>query len=233
MLDAFQTGGSSPPALRAGEANLNPITPVDHADPAASAAADGDTEPRAPRDPKHKTAIVPGEYDHVALASGNTTLLREAHATPCIRAEAQALLMELAGLHGVSGLLVRFTSPRGLAGFAPVYRRERYMWPNGRATYRHIHQGEAPCVWLPRVPMEPGGDWYARLRVGLVLHEFAHHLEDDSDFDVETGCAVAGPAHGPCFVTALDKLVAWWAESRRSVARRAMTSITSSASAHR
>jgi hypothetical protein len=67
--------------------------------------------------------------------------------------------------------------------------------------------------------MEPGRDWYGRLRVGLVLHEFAHLLADDSgDYDPETGFVVAGPDHGPCFVMTLDKLVAWWAESRRAVA---------------
>jgi hypothetical protein len=67
--------------------------------------------------------------------------------------------------------------------------------------------------------MEAHGDWWARLRVGLVLHEFAHILADDyGDYNPETGFCDPGPDHGPCFVAALDRLIAWWLEVRQSAA---------------
>ena len=75
---------------------------------------------------------VPGEYEHVALASENVAVMREAHATPCTRDEARAMLVELAGLHSVSGLLIRFTSPWGRAGSTPVHRRSQHALPSGQ-----------------------------------------------------------------------------------------------------
>jgi len=165
--------------------------------------------------------IVPGEYEHVALESGNVTLMREAHATPCTRDEARAILAALAAKHGLPDLRIRFGSSKfGRGGRRALYRRltvpvKRYRLVQLEAgpsyeTYDDFQcrkewvedtQGRlvrVPWVSLPKVPMELGGDWFGRLRVGLVLHEFAHAM-------------VPEPGHDRDFTARFDKLLADWA----------------------
>jgi hypothetical protein len=72
-----------------------------------------------------------------------------------------------------------------------------------------------PYISLPSMPMIQSWSIYARtkrgrlyrtscLRVGLVLHEFAHVLD-----------ALAGRrGHGSHFVATLDSLVAWWRDQQ-------------------
>jgi hypothetical protein len=85
----------------------------------------------------------------------------------------------------------------GPASGKPRYRMEKVRLENGCMKL-------VPYIGLPRVPMVNGVWWSVKgscLRVGLVLHEFAH---------VMSACKVGGKGHGPVFVNTLDLLVAVW-----------------------
>jgi len=72
----------------------------------------------------------------------------------------------------------------------------------------YTNTGSVPFVSLPRESMTAGGEWWgvtsgkrprytSRLRVGLVLHEFAHVMNPRD-------------GHSPAFIARLDMLVADW-----------------------
>ena len=65
---------------------------------------------------------------------------------------------------------------------------------------------------LPSVPLAPGGHWLGRLRVGLVLHEFAHVMVmADAAFD--SPVISEDYLHGRVLTDALDRLIAAWRAS--------------------
>jgi len=173
---------------------------------------------------------VPGEYDHVARASADVEALRRAHATPITRDEATRMLHRLAAQHlpaaDALSLVIRWGTRRGRGGrMAPRKRVLRtYVdgspvlhWRTGKPRYRVAQTGPSvPFVSLPSTLMPaPGlveatrvtrsGRRYSTmcLRVGLVLHEFAHVMN-------------ARDGHGPAFVARLDSLVAAWATEHTS-----------------
>jgi hypothetical protein len=154
--------------------------------------------------------LCPGEYNWVARQSRSLAALRRAHETPCARAEAEAMICALARqmLPAADALALRILwgTRRGRGGVLVERKREiRYVCPlTGRPKYRMRRTGRlAPYISLPRIPMVAGGPWLvegsSRLRVGLVLHEFAHVLTFDDD-----------RSHGEIFTAALDDLVERW-----------------------
>jgi len=162
----------------------------------------------------------PGEYAWVARESRDIAALRRAHETPCTRVEAEALIRALARelLPAADAVALRLTwgSKRGRGGYLAERKREvRFRCEvTGRTYYRTRRTGRfTPYISLPRVPLEPGRGWWdggsSRLRVGLVLHEFAHVLA----FRDEEG------GHGPIFVAKLDALVWLWEDDPLHVLR--------------
>jgi hypothetical protein len=109
------------------------------------------------------------EYEPVLRASADRSRLERLNATPCTQDEAIAILEWLRRRHPLSTTL-----PLKLF----------FMGRRGRAS-RLVH-ADRLLITLPA-----GGKL---LRVGLVLHEYAHHL------------AGLGTGHGPVFVQALDEL---------------------------
>ena len=155
----------------------------------------------------------PGEYQLVARQSRDVASLRRAHETPCTRTKAESMIRALADemLPPIDALALRvmWGTKRGRGGWLVERKREvRYVCKvTGRTYYRMRRTGRVtPYISLPTLPMEQGGPWWdgrsSRLRVGLVLHEFAHVLtfEDDG-------------YHGSIFTAALDDLVARWISS--------------------
>lgn len=184
---------------------------------------------------------IPGEYGHVAAASADPDALRHAHATPCTPDEAKDMLRTLCEAHGVTGLRLLWGSKRGRGGLRP--RRVRVLthsYTRSDGTVRNYYKlrraqtadggwvPAQPYISLPRVPSPEYGKVEVRvpftrkrrglvqsgvrsqmaLRVGLVLHEFAHVL------------MLGRGDHGRDFVSKLDALVAWWADSTGYTTRR-------------
>ena len=156
--------------------------------------------------------LCPGEYPWVARKSRDIAALRRAHETSCTKAEAEtlirALARELLPAPEAAALRLTWGSKRGRGGVLAERKREvRFRCElTGRTYYKMRRTGRfKPYISLPQVPLEPGGGWWvdgsSRLRVGLVLHEFAHVLTFDAD-----------EAHGPIFVAKLDALVTLWEE---------------------
>lgn len=130
--------------------------------------------------------IIPGEYDIVSRQSLNPNRLRAAHRTSCDASQAYflvAIMHEHAFPGSATQPIVRLRKPRngqiGARGWGGV--------KNGRG-----------YVSLPAEPMTDPDRPYGKLRVGLVIHEYAHAVEmlkfRHSD-------------HGPRFTMILDELL--------------------------
>ncbi len=120
--------------------------------------------------------LVEGEYKQVAQWSRRRDLLEKAHGTGCTIQQTRALIDLLCEATKVC-VTLRWGSRRGRAYFKP---------------------GALPTISLPATPYVTGSDpkqRYGKLRVGLVLHEFAH--------------VWAGPrqGHSWVFVAKLDALL--------------------------
>jgi hypothetical protein len=151
--------------------------------------------------------IVPGEYDMVSRASRDVDALRLAHATPINRKEATKLLRTLAEHylpleHRADFRIVIGGTKRGRGGFILERKRAIRYWRgesapgamDGTPVYRMARTGRRLAyVGLPSAEMI-NGSWFvagsACLRLGLVLHEFAHVM-----------CCSKGRnvGHGPMF----------------------------------
>lgn len=95
---------------------------------------------------------------------------------------------------------------RGTGSYVAGRARKRRQYTRG-ADGRYV---SVPYIALPSHPMAPGGLWHdargrSLLRVGLVLHEFAHVL---------TVRQCRHNPHGPVFTACLDRLVAAWGTAR-------------------
>ncbi len=163
--------------------------------------------------------MIAGEYNHVAHGSRDMAALQEAHATSITRPEAERMLRDLAARHlapeQAAALVIRWGSRSGRGGtHAPRKRVPWYTRSDGTVRYRMVRTGAlVPYVSLPTTPMAVDGLWWgptpkgkpfratSRLRVGLVLHEFAHVI-------------VPKAGHGPWFVGVLDNLVEEWRAAR-------------------
>jgi hypothetical protein len=120
------------------------------------------------------------EYDHVLERSSAPETLIKLHETPCTEQEAIAILHWLDTQRA-----------RRLFRDAPLPMRLYFMGYRGRAGMK-IRQGKAHHhMSLPSGAVNGG----RRLRVGLVLHEYAHLV------------APSGEKHGKIFVDILDDLV--------------------------
>ena len=154
----------------------------------------------------------------MANRSRDLEALRESHATPCSTTKAQAILRDLASryLPAADALTFKISwgTRRGRGGYLFERRREpsyvsRSYGPSGevveRQRYRMRLGNRVAYVSLPRTPMTLGGDWWDKgkrttlLRVGLVLHEFAH---------VMVAQKFRHGGHAREFVETLDMLVA-------------------------
>lgn len=161
---------------------------------------------------------VGGEYGYVALNSRDMYALKEAHETSITRPEAERMLRDLAARYlkpeQAAALVIRWGSRSGRGGtHAPRKRVPAYTRSDGTVRYRMKRTGEVvPYVSLPTTPLAVDGLWWgpsprgkrrvtSRLRVGLVLHEFAHVI-------------VPTAGHGPWFVGVLDNLVEEWRATR-------------------
>ena len=130
--------------------------------------------------------IIPGEYDIVSRQSLNPNRLRGAHRTSCDASQAY-FLVALMHDHAFPGAahkpLVRLRKPRN--------------GQHGARGWGGIKKGRA-YVSLPAEPMTDAARPYGKLRVGLVIHEYAHAVEmlkfGHSD-------------HGPRFTMILDELL--------------------------
>lgn len=139
-----------------------------------------------------------GEYKSVIDASINSERLKLAHQTPCDVATAYFLIAichKAAGLDDKHTPLVKFRKPRAGKSRARGWGGRRAVM-NEAQSFSHwrgyISLPETPC------PKESVENPFGYLRVGLVLHEYAHALEILKFGDTN---------HGPRFTTILDKLV--------------------------
>lgn len=165
---------------------------------------------------------VPGEYESVAKRSADVDALRRAHLTPIDRHDAERMLRALAAQYLTAAdaltFVIRWGTRRGRGGRLMLRKRVALVHPDGspmlhwrtgkpRYRLRVSASGSVPYVGLPSEPMTEGGHWWgatksgkrstSRLRVGLVLHEFAHVLNPRD-------------GHSDAFVARLDKLVSEW-----------------------
>jgi hypothetical protein len=118
-----------------------------------------------------------GEYDHVLAKSSDAAALIALHETPCSEEEAIKILGWAEGL-----------KPRRLLNDVKLPMRLYFMGNRGRAGTKMRRGHYRHHMSLPK-----GGG--RRLRVGIVLHEYAHLV------------AEAGAKHNHEFVRILDELV--------------------------
>jgi hypothetical protein len=117
-----------------------------------------------------------GEYPYVLRMSNNPKLLVGLHSVRCTRSEAVFL---------VEWLAERFPLPLD----KPL--RVFFMGKRGKSSVRGLQEAEDGEISVRerRIALPATDD----LRIGIVIHEYAHQLE-------------IGDNHGPDFVRALDKL---------------------------
>ena len=150
---------------------------------------------------------VPGEYNKVVAQSADVPALLRAHQTPISRRDAEQMLLRLADRYNVTGLRIKWGAKGGRAGVLKFRTNVRAVRAVDGARVRVPVFYVYPYVNLPTQSMTLGGPWWdyfagkSLLRVGLVLHEFAHVVVVARDF---TG------GHGSQFVAALDGLVSEW-----------------------
>lgn len=126
------------------------------------------------------TALEVGEYRDVMRRSADWEALAEAHRIPATPEQAKRLIGQLAREHEMEMPTVKFTS-RGWA-FPGQHR-----------------------INLPRSPLDPADTSQGHcLRLGAVLHEFAHLLADPA---INEEARDLKPWHGQIFVDVLDDLV--------------------------
>lgn len=133
---------------------------------------------------------IPGEYPRVSQWTTQSFLLREAHATPCDYKEAGQILLALMGHFGVKVPLVEYEGKRRAMAYYP--RK----------------------IVFPRVPLPPEEKQFLSgyLRVGVVLHEYAHFLKDHRERNVNSSgyLVLRTPSHGRFFVACLDEILLWY-----------------------
>lgn len=133
-------------------------------------------------------------------------------------ADASAMVVKWGATRGRGGWHVPSTMVPVLSPTGEPYRRA--IWDRVTGSYvpgkvrmrRKLTRGPdgrclmVPYVALPSNPMGPDGAWHtgrtSLLRVGLVLHEFAHVL-------TVRQCGRYNP-HGQTFTDCLDRLIAAW-----------------------
>lgn len=170
--------------------------------------------------------------DFAALKLAHETPITRREADAMLR----ALAVEHLGPVDGAALMIRWGARRGRGGWhvlstmVPVLKLDgtpahTLRWDREQQSYvagkvrkrRQLLRGpdgkcrRVPYVALPSVPMVAGGPWHdprgqSYLRVGLVLHEFAHVL-------TVPYCRYA--PHGPIFVACLDRLVEAWMRATR------------------
>lgn len=132
----------------------------------------------------------PGEYPGVAEMSMNLDRLRRAHVTPCDHALAYLLVAIMHNAHkdqyiyGGPAPVIKFR--RDKRGFKRSWARSK---PNGMKRLCLPHED---LIYNPITCRNPNG----YLRVGVVIHEYAHLLTMKS-----------GELHGRAFVIVLDQLL--------------------------
>ena len=125
------------------------------------------------------------EYDEVMRASDVPGALAKLHDTPCTQEEALKILAWCESVQQRRADTITHVSGTTHQEFLPL--RVFFMGHRGRASVRRRREGFVQLISLP-----VGGK---RLRVGIVLHEYAHHV------------APAGCMHSQPFVNVLDRLV--------------------------
>lgn len=122
--------------------------------------------------------IVAGEYDCVSQQTINIVRLRTAHNTPCTEDKAYVLLAVMHDKHfpNTPLPLVRFRAPRAgkysARGWGGVKSVKSISVSSGKV--ESIRRG---YVSLPKTPYSGIGHPFGFLRVGLVIHEYAHAFE--------------------------------------------------------
>lgn len=188
-----QAGGSLS-AMRTAEHSANGLNPAPEksGDFSDTAAVEAELDrlvnainaiPDRDRPRRDRSRGIVGEYKSVGRMTREPDLMRKANMTPMTDTQARVLIGALAKLRGIDGVAVRF-----------VHRASR-----GRATSLP-HGGYR--ITLSSIPLPPDRKDrpYGLLRVGLVLHEFAHVV-------MFADPATRREAHGPAFVAALDRLL--------------------------
>lgn len=134
-----------------------------------------------------QAAVVKGEYPQVSKWSQQKILLRKAHNMPITRKAAKALISALTQAHALPFTIdVSFIdAERGFGGFDGA----------GNAVIG------LPAAPLPKAYADPA----PYLRMGIVLHEFAHVLKIYRE-DQERGYEYTD-AHSKEFVNVLDELL--------------------------
>jgi hypothetical protein len=155
--------------------------------------------------------LVPGEYSTVSFYSADHEALKRAHLTPCSKEEARAIIAELtvafqaeirARALSAAALRIPMILPtKGDIAVNVVFgsRRGRGGWRHGRP-FVSLPTKALSAEVIERARAATGKDYsvVGHLRIGLVLHEFAHIV------------APLTSHHDKRFVQILDKLVVWW-----------------------
>lgn len=112
------------------------------------------------------TKIIPGEYDIVSRQSLNPVRLRAAHRTSC---DAATTYFLIAVMHD-------HVFPNNSQPMPLVRLRKPRAGLKGARGWGGIKKGRG-YVSLPEQPMTNPDQPYGKLRVGLVVHEYAHAVE--------------------------------------------------------
>ena len=160
--------------------------------------------------------IVLGEYNCVVRASRDPEALLLVHSTPLTRAEAQRLADEVARTFNAGDHVVMYSSRRKFGQFHVFYKCRIVPWftrSDGKvrkrreyvrdANGKHVLEARITFPPKPRAAATAEQLAWDGLRVGLVLHEYAHLLDWRERKTTD---------HGPKFTAKLDMLVAWWRE---------------------
>ena len=156
---------------------------------------------------RKKQYNIPGEYARVSQWSKERDLLRIAHVTPINVLDTTALLKKMAARYGLPQLKI--------------------TWRKGKCVgHGGIDKDFNPHITLPTSVYEPTFEHSPceRLRVGIILHEFAHILQymkainaffEDGDVmpNENPYCYISRKVggHGLNFVSIFDKLLLeWW-----------------------
>lgn len=136
--------------------------------------------------------LCPGEYETVAARSMNLARLRRAHNTPCDHALAFTLVAIMHEVHKQDYVAGKGIIPKVHFRRSKLGRKRSFSYTNTKTGQKTLRLPHEEMIYNPSVHKSPTG----RLRVGVVIHEYAHLLTVKKTDN-----------HGHLFTSVLDQLL--------------------------